>query len=124
MIIGVGTDILSFSRFRSAVERRGVERWKLKILSNLEIEEFNRLPADDQNGQIRYLCGRFSLKESVYKASYPKYRLTWKEISILKLNSSPKPTVHFSADYPRLSGHVSLSHEDGLFVSTAVLEEP
>ena len=124
MIIGVGTDILCAKRFTEAVKRRGIEAWKNKLLGKAELQEFSALSID--TSKMAYLCARFTIKESIYKAGYPIYKFTWKDINILNnKTTSPKPVVYLLPSVKEnLKIHVSLSHEkDGKYVSIAVMEQ-
>jgi holo-[acyl-carrier protein] synthase len=82
---------------------------------------------------------RWAVKEALYKAAYPDFRLTWKQITLTKdLNKPvlkityPPPTDADVKDpktrnAPRIDGvhercHVSVSHDADLVVAYVVVE--
>lgn len=50
MILGIGVDLLSLSRFRGLINRRGVDRLARRILSNEERKEWGTRLAGGEEG--------------------------------------------------------------------------
>lgn len=161
MITGIGVDILHLSRLRHLVQRRGADRLARRILSAGEMQEFGGLPRKEGEGeqvgeQTRYLASRsvfllyyvgpwlkndsrWAAKEALYKAAYPTYKLTWKQISLSKdagkpiLRVTPPPPSKADIEDPQTRNlpplgevhdriHVSLSHDADLVVAYVVVE--
>ncbi|SHH39157.1 2-amino-4-hydroxy-6-hydroxymethyldihydropteridine diphosphokinase [Thermosipho atlanticus] len=106
MIVGIGNDILNIKRINLKIERR--------ILTDLEKD----------NGKLsaQYLAGRFSLKESFFKAIGTGLgENSFKDVSFVN-NKFGKPYAVFHKDFKGFNFcHVSLSHDDYVF-STVLLE--
>ncbi|CAG8517927.1 6452_t:CDS:2, partial [Acaulospora colombiana] len=68
---------------------------------------------------VTYLAVRWSLKEATYKALYPHQRITWKDLSVRKVEG--KPSLIISKEFQRKNlfnitkTHSSISH-DGEYV--------
>jgi holo-[acyl-carrier protein] synthase len=62
MIIGIGTDIVSISRFSAILQRQG-ERFAKRILTDTEFNEFR-----NSHQQEHFLAKRFAAREAVAKA--------------------------------------------------------
>ena len=75
-----------------------------------------------------YLCLlfytlRWAVKEAAYKAMFPAYRPTWKELSYTSRNVSQKPSLKYDGNnHKDITLHVSVSH-DGDYVVAQVLAE-
>lgn len=82
---------------------------------------------------------RWAAKEAAYKALYPAYRATWKELQLIK--EGPKPTLVFKpkeptrADEGALIGALapaspppslllSLSHDADLLIAYVIAQKP
>lgn len=75
---------------------------------------------------------RWAAKEAAYKALYPHYRATWKDLQLIK--EGPKPALLFrpttnadraarspsAATLPRL--HLSISHDADLLIAYVIAE--
>ncbi|QTA38136.1 2-amino-4-hydroxy-6-hydroxymethyldihydropteridine diphosphokinase [Thermosipho ferrireducens] len=107
MITGIGTDITRISRVNFRIGKRVLTE-KEKI-------------ARKNNAQ--YIAGRFSLKESFFKALGKGIGShSFKDISFLN-NSEGKPYLVLHKDFEGFNFcHVSLSHDDYAF-STVILEK-
>ncbi|KAJ9068140.1 hypothetical protein DSO57_1031673 [Entomophthora muscae] len=160
MIVGVGTDILKISRISNIVgftvnQSNSALLWnpssinKLtnfssRILSQNELVRFNieQMPLiknhncetpPNYSSIINFLAKRWAVKEALYKALFPKYKLTWKEVELLSLNGKPeiayhkitplRKTTHECLDFSQLRTHVSISHDSGLIIAFAVVEK-
>ncbi|KAI5449745.1 hypothetical protein NCC49_004110 [Naganishia albida] len=143
MITGIGVDILHLSRLRHLIHRRGADRLARRILAAGEMAEFRALssPGKEESieEQTRYLASRWAAKEALYKAAYPTFKLSWKQIQLGKdagkpflRVTSPPPTASDIADpqtrnLPTVGDvhdriHVSLSHDADLVVAYVVVE--
>lgn len=58
MLLGIGIDILSLSRFEGVIARRGFQAVAKRICCARELDEFGAL-RDDPGLRIRYLSGRW-----------------------------------------------------------------
>ncbi|KAJ9107309.1 hypothetical protein QFC21_000759 [Naganishia friedmannii] len=152
MITGIGTDILHLARLRNVIARRGADRLARRILSASEMTEFSALHGkqqDDKEGlhamQTRFLASRWAAKEALYKAAYPTFQLTWKQIELYRDETGVKPMLRYIKQQPGVKKeeardwdlnarnlptlddvhdriHVSLSHDGDLLVAYVVLE--
>ncbi|WRT70363.1 uncharacterized protein IL334_007361 [Kwoniella shivajii] len=99
MIIGIGIDILSLTRFRNLLSRRDPLRLAKKICTEREYESFKALSITRSNDiseieggknesqlvdqQIRFLSCRWTLKEAAYKSlSMQIHPLRWQDLDI------------------------------------------
>ncbi|KIY52625.1 4'-phosphopantetheinyl transferase [Fistulina hepatica ATCC 64428] len=129
-IIGIGVDVLHVPRLAAAYSRHS-HRFPLRILSKHELSVFERLPADAQQ-RLRFLGVRWAVKEAAYKALYPMFHATWKDLTYSSLQvNGMKPALSFvprkisDISVGKLSGlllHVSVSH-DGAYVFANVIAE-
>ena len=123
MIVGVGTDITTVSRFEQIIEKNA--RFAAKILTPSELSVYN-----DKKGmnQLQYLAGRFAVKEAVAKAFGTGIGdLNFKHIECLN-NELGAPIVNVINDridsrYDHLMIHVSISHNEDQVVAFVVIEE-
>lgn len=157
MITGIGVDILHLSRLRHLLHRRGADALARRILCAAELAEFHALPPTDgrEAAQTRYLASRYALthpspvpaltkrrwaaKEALYKAAFPTYRLTWKQIQltkdagkpVLRVTNPPPSTADLedprTRNAPRMDEvheriHVSLSDDADVVVAYVVVE--
>lgn len=108
MIIGIGNDISEISRFDLKIASR--------ILTELELSNKSNISA-------QYLAGRFSLKESFFKALGTGINgNSFKDVSFLN-NSNGKPYAVLHKDFKGFNFcHVSLSH-DKFAISNVMLEK-
>lgn len=68
---------------------------------------------------------RWALKEAAYKALYPNYRPTWKDLTYyplgaIKLGSKPVLSFKYQQD---LSFHCSVTHDGDYVFATVVVEK-
>lgn len=123
MIVGLGIDIVSVSRIRSAVSRFG-ERFVRRILGPAEFAGYAQAGHDPAT----YLAGRFAVKEAALKALSVPDRAGWHEIVVAK-TSNGEPTVRFEGACQLVSqarevkrALVSISHDGGMAAAVVVLE--
>ncbi|KIK65333.1 hypothetical protein GYMLUDRAFT_113704, partial [Collybiopsis luxurians FD-317 M1] len=124
-ILGIGADVAHIPRFAALLNRRNSHKLARRILSEPELVHWHKsrshdLPAKD----AQFLAVRWALKEAAYKALYPIFRPTWKDLSYYPLGaleSSSKPTL-FYRSHEALTLHCSVSH-DGDYVFATVLAE-
>ncbi|KIY49025.1 4'-phosphopantetheinyl transferase, partial [Fistulina hepatica ATCC 64428] len=122
-IIGIGVDVLHVPRL-AAVYYRHFHRFPSRILSKHELSVFERLQ------RLRFLGVRWAVKEAAYKALYPMFHATWKDLTYSSLQiGRMKPALSFvprkNISVSKLGGlflHVSVSH-DGAYVSANVIAE-
>ena len=124
MIIGIGTDVVSYQRIRDLDEKYG-ERFAQRILSDSELEEY-----EASNDKPRYLMKHFAAKEAFAKAMGTGLRasVTLRRISI-DHNDLGKPLLAFDevlSNYVARLGvtrhHLSISDEKDVAVAFVVLE--
>ena len=80
---------------------------------------------------LRILCAslpkyvlRWAAKEAAYKALYPRFKPTWKELVVTK-EDGLKPTLRcllMEADNCGLHFHLSISHDGEYTVATVLVE--
>ncbi|KAJ1311710.1 hypothetical protein OPQ81_010182 [Rhizoctonia solani] len=114
MILGIGVDVCHIPRIARLATN---PRFQARILSKPECERFNSLPEGER---VRFLAVRWAIKESAYKALYPAYKATWKELTFLA-SETKKPVLTFIKD-KEIKLHASVSH-DGEYVFATVLVE-
>jgi holo-[acyl-carrier protein] synthase len=107
-MLGIGIDLLSVSRI-TQMPLMKQHRLAKRILSPSEFLEFTK-----SHQPSLFLATRFSCKESAYKALYPLYELSWKEVSISKQGKKPILEFHSSVYQSlgfQLNAHLSISHD-------------
>ena len=138
-IIGVGIDIVHIPRIVSLVARRTPAKLAARILSPSEFNEWETsspsatttpivtagssgmIAAEDLRW-VRFLAVRWAVKEAAYKALFPNYKPTWKELSVSKEpGDGGKPRLRFEK-FENVRLHVSVSH-DGEYTVANVLAE-
>ncbi|GAA6040212.1 hypothetical protein JCM8097_004186 [Rhodosporidiobolus ruineniae] len=133
MLIGVGVDLLHLARFRSLLARRNPQRLAARICSPWEFEQWNGIQTGAQ-ARESYLATRWAAKEAAYKALYPAFRATWKDLEIRKVDK--KPFLVFSPSFvppssscsvPQLrpedvNMHLSISHDADMLIAYVVAE--
>jgi|688.fasta_scaffold1941619_1 holo-[acyl-carrier protein] synthase len=97
----IGCDVVKINRFS-----KKLERWALKVLTPLELEEYSK-----KTNKLEYLSGRWAAKEAIFKAAGAV------NISILTDNSG-KPYV---LGNDKLA--VSISHEREYVFAVAFLNK-
>ena len=120
MIIGVGVDTVSLSRFESKL----ADTPRLKDRLFLDIETVD----DGREASVQTLAGRFAAKEAVIKALSGDPGIEWHGIEVGK-ESSGKPVIwlHGSTAKVALQAgvrklHVSISHDGDSAVAFVVAE--
>ncbi|WP_298066394.1 holo-[acyl-carrier-protein] synthase [uncultured Mailhella sp.] len=124
MIVGIGFDLTSLARVRSALERFG-ERFLHRILTPEELAALPSLEA-----AVTYTAGRFAAKEAAVKALGTGFSqgVFFQDVEILSLPSGrPELNFHGAAlDAARKLGavrwHVSISHERDHAGAVVILE--
>jgi holo-[acyl-carrier protein] synthase len=102
----VGIDLTRISRFENKKEN-----FINRILTKVELEEFNKLKDDSKS---TFLAVRWACKEAIFKATQDQKYL---EYSILK-HPSGEPYV---LDHPEMS--ISISHEGDYVTSIVIVEK-
>lgn len=120
MIIGVGVDTVSLSRF----EAKLIETPRLKDRLFLDIETHT----DGTDASVQTLAGRFAAKEAVIKALSGNPAIEWHGIEVGK-ESSGKPVIWLHGTTAKLAlqlgvrkFHVSISHDGDNAVAFVVAE--
>lgn len=100
MIFGIGTDIVSIERIRTALERHG-ERFARRVLAEREWEGYRKAARPEH-----FLAKRFAAKEAAAKAFGTGFRdgLLMRDIAVVN-DSKGKPELSFS-------GHASVMCEE------------
>ncbi|GAA5940015.1 hypothetical protein JCM10213_004914 [Rhodosporidiobolus nylandii] len=111
MILGVGVDLLHLPRLRSILANRDPLRLATRICSPRELEQWKKEVSGDRTGEAseRFLALRWAAKEAAYKALYPSFRPTWKDLDVRKVDK--KPLLAFSPEF-RPSSAASVAKED------------
>jgi holo-[acyl-carrier protein] synthase len=110
VIIGVGVDVVEISRIKSAMQR---PRFLSRIFTPAE-QEIVRV-ADEA-------AGRWAAKEAIIKAV--GYRLPWQDMEVLRGRfGKPIATLHRDIGRGPVRLHVTITHDAGLAIAFAVLEE-
>lgn len=136
-IIGIGIDVVHVRRVAFLVARRAPTKFATRILSTSELREwemmYRRAPVPSPVTQadldaimvekwFRFLAVRWAVKEAAYKALYPLYKPTWKDLTVSKvLGSGGKPNLTLE-NFAEVKLHVSVSH-DGEYTVANVLAE-
>ena len=129
-IIGIGIDILHIPRIASLVARRTPMKLAVQILSPSELREWGTLssqispvPASTTTEKwFRFLSARWATKGAAYKALFPLYKPTWKDLTVSKTPADGgKPRLTFEGSV-KVKLHVSVSH-DGEYTVANVLAE-
>ena len=114
MIVGVGVDVCSVTRFTDAAARPG-------FLDRV-------LHADEREGRPESQAGRWAVKEALAKALGAPTGLAWLDCHVVRMESG-QPVVEASGTVAaRLAElgvgrvHVSISHDAGLAVAVVVCE--
>lgn len=120
MILGVGVDTVSLSRFAAKLEQTP----RLKERLFLQSETLN----DGAQASLNTLAGRFAAKEAVIKALSGASGIEWHGIEITA-ESSGKPLVRLHGETAKLAErqdvrklHVSISHDGDSAVAFVVAE--
>ncbi|HCR86456.1 MAG TPA: holo-ACP synthase [Alphaproteobacteria bacterium] len=120
MIIGIGTDILSYKRIEAVYKRQGAKLIN-RILTKFEIDELKKSPKKDI---VAYLAKRFAAKEAISKALGIGIggELSFQDIEITH-NKKGKPLAKVKK-FNELNIHISLSDEKkGCVIAFAVAEK-
>jgi holo-[acyl-carrier protein] synthase len=138
-IIGIGIDIVHTPRVASLVARRTPRKLATRILSPRELREWEKMApsisatpsvAKPEKGAdeivaerwFRFLAVRWAVKEAAYKALFPLYEPTWKDLTVFKTpEGGGKPSLAYEK-FAEVKLHVSVSH-DGEYTVANVLAE-
>jgi holo-[acyl-carrier protein] synthase len=120
MILGVGVDTVSLSRF----EGKLAETPRLKDRLFLDVETHT----DGTQASVQTLAGRFAAKEAVIKALSGEPGVEWHGIEVGK-ESTGKPVIWLHGETAKLALrkgvrklHVSISHDGDSAVAFVVAE--
>jgi holo-[acyl-carrier protein] synthase len=120
MIVGVGVDTVSLSRFAAKLEQ--TPRLKERLFLESEIQK------EGAEASLNTLAGRFAAKEAVIKALSGESGIEWHGIEVLS-ESSGKPDVSLHGETAKLAErlgvrkfHVSISHDGDSAVAFVVAE--
>lgn len=120
MILGVGVDTVSLSRF----EGKLTDTPRLKDRLFLDIETID----DGKDASLQTLAGRFAAKEALIKALSGDPAIEWHGIEVGK-ESSGKPVIWLHGNTAQLALrlgvrklHVSISHDGDTAVAFVVAE--
>ncbi|KAF9452491.1 4'-phosphopantetheinyl transferase [Macrolepiota fuliginosa MF-IS2] len=128
MILGIGVDIVHLPRIAAIVNRKSGLKFARRVLGSEELAQWECIPEFDIQKQVRFLAVRWAVKEAAYKALYPKFKPTWKELRYQGLTlSGEKPSLKYESFTKQSEGsvgplHVSVSH-DGEYTVAYVLAE-
>lgn len=125
MILGIGTDIVAYTRI-DAVHRKYGERFAKRILSQEEWIEYRA-----HLYPVRFLMKRFAAKEALAKAagSGLRYPVALQKISVTH-DGAGKPAFEFDQELAThlmqlgvTKHHLSISDDHGIAVAFVVLEK-
>ena len=125
MIAGIGTDIVSITRIRGALERHA-GRFARKVLADAEWTVYLGLPDG-----APFVAKRFAAKEAFFKAlgEPPCAANTWHQLTIGN-EPSGRPELKFGSELAALlqrrgitGWHVSLSDEREYALASIILEK-
>ena len=136
-IIGIGIDIVHTPRIASLVIRRTPRKLATRILSPNELREWEMIfplafvpsPRTEKDLDLimaekwfRFLTVRWATKEAAYKALFPLYKPTWKDLTVFRApGEGSKPSLAFGK-FAEVKLRVSVSH-DGEYTVANVLAE-
>lgn len=124
MIVGVGIDSVSISRFARLIDRYG-RRFLEKIFTGDEIAE-----GLGRRDSAQYFAARFAAREAFFKALGTGWGrgISLKEVSVTREDSG-QPRLSLSEraleaieSRGAAASHVSLSHEAGIAQAIVILE--
>ncbi|KAG7097029.1 hypothetical protein E1B28_004422 [Marasmius oreades] len=132
-ILGLGCDFVMVSRILQLMKRRGSDRLASRILSRKEMSDWqlqlSRSQAFDSIENARFLSVRWAVKEASYKALYPDFKPTWKELTYRsKTKNGSRPCLIYT---PRtepitparsLKLHCSVTHDGDFSFATVLVE--
>jgi holo-[acyl-carrier protein] synthase len=120
MNIDIGTDIVSLSRIKAAMDRHG-DTFIHRLFTQKEIGFAKKLA-----NPLPFYAGRYAAKEAIAKALGTGFgeKLTWLDIEILK-EPSGKPTASLSPKASHFFKHpklkISISHEKENAIAFALI---
>ena len=111
MILGVGVDVVEIARIDAAIRTR--PRFLNRVYTDAE-QEIVRDPHE--------AAGRWAAKEAIIKCV--GYRLPWKQMEVLR-DRYGKPVARILTDIKKgpIQIHVSITHDAGLAIAFAVMEQ-
>lgn len=122
MIVSVGTDVVSISRFKQAISR--TDGFLERVFTPAEL-----LLPDGQPRAPISLAGIFAAKESIAKSLGAPDGLSWQDCQINYLDSG-KPVVELRGNIAVLATklgiknwHLSISHDAELAIAFVVAEQ-
>ncbi|KAL0577709.1 hypothetical protein V5O48_004258 [Marasmius crinis-equi] len=132
-ILGLGCDIVVVTRVLEILKRRGPHRLASRILSKKEMSDWqlqlSRSQVLETEENARFLAVRWAVKEASYKALYPDFIPTWREITYRsKGRDGSKPSLAYtppsnaSTTVDTLKMHCSVSHDGPLVFATVIAE--
>lgn len=107
MILGHGIDLLHLHRIRTLTARQSLSRLTSRIMTLQEQQDLHQLmnqyklneplrqyemkgnvelASKDLDVVFRRVGATWAVKEAMYKAVYPQMKLSWKDMSYLKVN--------------------------------------
>ncbi|CAO3640200.1 unnamed protein product [Cunninghamella blakesleeana] len=128
MILGIGVDIVHIPRIKKLINRNGADPFARRILSAKEYEEYlekfsKELNPIQQKQQVLFLGSRWCIKEAVYKALFPVYKLKWSEVTVIKNEGKPALLIKNDVELGIKHSHVSLSHDGEYAIAQVLLEK-
>ncbi|KAF3913114.1 hypothetical protein AA313_de0201715 [Arthrobotrys entomopaga] len=138
--MNIGVDILHLPRIVSLLSRRSISRFSRKILTPIELAEFQALPSSSAvanlnssvlaDSQIRYLATHWAAKEAAFKASgdiismTPAKWMGWKNFEIVRgSRGEPLLSIMDNSGEKLGTGKVSISHDGEYVVAMAMVPE-
>ena len=116
MVFGLGIDLVEIERIKKVQNEKFINR----ILSEKELGIYNSISHEKR--KLEFLAGRFSVKESIFKAygTSEEKNHNFKDISVLN-DINGKPYIEF-INHDKYIYHVSITHTDNYASSIVIIE--
>ncbi|KAJ7593456.1 4'-phosphopantetheinyl transferase, partial [Mycena floridula] len=117
-LLGHGVDVVQVQRIAQLIQRRGAQAFASRILSSDELVDWKTC-----SNQVQFLAVRWAMKEAAYKALYPHFRPTWKDLTYRGLDkvTGARPVLEYKES---IKLHSSVSHDGEYVFASVIVERP